>query len=59
MNASSVDLAIRAWCADAGVAVQVKCDLFEAIKKQFDDDGIEIPFAYQNVILHRPDQDQS
>lgn len=53
LNTSSVDLALRAWCKDAGVAVQVKYDLLEDLKKRFDAAGIEIPFAYQNVILHR------
>jgi len=29
----------------------VKYDITEAIKKRFDAEGIEIPFAYQNVIV--------
>lgn len=57
LNSSSVDFSLTGWCKDAGTAVGVKYDLFEAIKKRFDKEGIEIPFAYQNVILHQPAQD--
>lgn len=53
LSASSVDLTLRAWCADAGVAATVKADLLEDIKLRFDAEGIEIPYAYQNIILHR------
>lgn len=57
LGASSVDLMLRAWCADAGVAAAVKADLLEAIKKRFDAEGIEIPYTYQNVILRRAPSD--
>jgi small-conductance mechanosensitive channel len=57
LSASSVDLMLRAWCADAGVAAGVTADLLEAIKLRFDAEGIEIPYAYQNVILHRAPPD--
>jgi len=51
LNSSSVDLTLRVWCADAGDAATLRYDLLEQIKKRFDAEGIEIPFAYQNVIL--------
>ena len=51
LNTSSVDLSLRVWCADSAIAATVKNDLTEAIKKRFDTEGIEIPFAYQNVIV--------
>lgn len=51
LNTSSVDLSLRVWCADTAIAATVKNDLTEAIKKRFDAEGIEIPFAYQNVIV--------
>jgi len=51
LGGSSVDLSLRAWCADASVAKQVEFDLLEQIKTRFDEAGIEIPYAYQNVIL--------
>lgn len=51
LGASSVDFSLTAWCKDAGTAAGIKFDLLEAIKKTFDQEGIEIPYAYQNVIV--------
>ncbi|EBA09695.1 mechanosensitive ion channel family protein [Sagittula stellata] len=51
LGASSVDFSLRVWCADSGVAAGVKNDVFEAVKKRFDAAGIEIPYAYQNVLI--------
>lgn len=51
LGASSVDMNLRVWCENPAVAAAVKNDLIERIKKRFDKEGIEIPFAYQNVIL--------
>ncbi|MEL7689428.1 mechanosensitive ion channel family protein [Citromicrobium bathyomarinum] len=51
LGASSVDLSLRAWCADASSAKAVEFDLLEQIKTRFDEAGIEIPYAYQNVIV--------
>ena len=51
LGASSVDLSLRAWCADASTAKAVEFDLLEQVKKRFDEAGIEIPYAYQNVVL--------
>ena len=51
LGASSVDLNLRVWCPDPAVAAVVKYDLTESIKKRFDREGIEIPYAYQNVIV--------
>lgn len=51
LGPSSVDFTLRVWCADGGIAAGVKYDVLEAIKKRFDAEGIEIPFAYQNVIV--------
>ncbi len=59
LGTSSVDFSLRVWCKDSGDAWRVKNDLFEAIKKRFDAEGIEIPFAYQNVILKAPEKDES
>ena len=36
----------------AAVAWTVKCELLETIKRAFDTARIEIPYAYQNVILN-------
>lgn len=51
LNASSVDLSLRVWCEDPAIAAGVKYDLTEQIKKKFDAEGIEIPYAYQNIIV--------
>ena len=51
LGASSVDLSLRAWCSDAATAKTVEFDLLEQVKKRFDEAGIEIPYAYQNVVL--------
>ncbi len=51
LGASSVDFSLRVWCADSGVAAGVKNTVFEAVKKRFDAAGIEIPYAYQNVLI--------
>ena len=51
LAASSVDMNLRVWCADPAIAWTVKAELTEQIKKRFDAEGIEIPFAYQNIIV--------
>jgi len=51
LGASSVDLTLRVWCPDPVIGAGVKYDLTEAIKKRFDTEDIEIPFAYQNVVV--------
>ncbi len=49
---SSVVLTLRAWCPDAFKAKEFEFDLYERIKKKFDQEGLEIPYPYTNVILH-------
>lgn len=56
LNASSVDMTLRVWCKDAGDAAGLRYDLLEQIKKHFDAAGIEIPYAWQNVVLHRSEK---
>ncbi|HHS93870.1 MAG TPA: mechanosensitive ion channel family protein [Rhodobacterales bacterium] len=58
LNTSSVDMTLRVWCKDAGEAAGFRYDMLEAIKKRFDAEGIEIPFAYHNIIL-KSDSDQT
>jgi small-conductance mechanosensitive channel len=50
---SSVDLRAWAWAANTGDAFVLKCDLLKSIKERFDEEGIEIPFPYTNVILKK------
>jgi small-conductance mechanosensitive channel len=51
LGESSVTLTLQVWCADAGVAKQVECDLLEQAKKCFQDEEIEIPFPYRNLVV--------
>ena len=51
LASSSVNMTLRLWCSDSGTAWQAKNELLEAIKAAYDDVGIEIPYAYQNVVL--------
>ncbi|HCT31812.1 mechanosensitive ion channel family protein [Sulfitobacter pontiacus] len=51
LGPSSVDLTLRVWCPDPVIGAGVQYDLTEAIKKRFDTEDIEIPFAYQNVVV--------
>jgi small conductance mechanosensitive channel len=42
VSSAGTELTLSAWCADAGAAAQLKSDLLEAAKKQFDAAGIKI-----------------
>lgn len=46
----SINLRAWAWAKDVADAFVLECDLNESIKKRFDEEGIEIPFPYYNVI---------
>lgn len=48
----SVNLRAYVWASNQANAFVLGCDLLESIKKRFDDEGIEIPFPYRNVIHH-------
>ena len=50
---SSVILRAWAWASNADNAFVVKCDLLQSIKERFDQEGIEIPYPYTNVILKK------
>jgi small-conductance mechanosensitive channel len=47
---SSINLRAWAWAANTDDAFILKCDLLHAIKERFEQEGIEIPFPYTNVI---------
>lgn len=51
LGPSSVDFSLRVWCADSGAAAEVMSSVLEAVKKRFDAAGIEIPYAYQNILI--------
>lgn len=50
---SSVTLSLRVWCANAQDAKQVEFDLYERAKKSYEQEGIEIPFPYTNIVLKK------
>ncbi len=51
MNDSSVTIRAWAWCRNFGESFALKCDVFESIKKRFEDEGIEIPFPYRTIVM--------
>ncbi len=46
----AVTLRAYIWAATHVDAFAMGCDLLESIKKKFDEEGIEIPYPYRNVI---------
>jgi small conductance mechanosensitive channel len=48
----AVQLRAYVWAENQANAFIMGCDLLESIKKRFDDEGIEIPFPYRNIIHH-------
>lgn len=47
---SAIHLRAWAWAKDNADAFAMGCDLFESIKKEFDQEGIEIPFPHRTVV---------
>lgn len=39
-----------AWTPDFETSVQMRWDVLESVKKQYDKDGIEIPFPYRTIV---------
>ena len=54
LGASSVDLHIRPW-VKSGDYFAASCDLKEAIKTAFDDQGISIPYPQSEMHVHHVD----
>jgi small-conductance mechanosensitive channel len=50
---SSITLRAWAWASNSGNAFVMKCDLLKAIKERFDQEEIEIPYPYRNVIVKK------
>ena len=48
---SSVTLKAWAYSDTASNGFVMYCDLLRSIKERFDEEGIEIPYSYQNVII--------
>ncbi|WP_445738057.1 hypothetical protein [Mariniflexile sp.] len=51
LNDSAVTLRAWAWASNFGEAFEMKCDLYESIKKRFDTEGISIPFPHRTMVF--------
>tara|TARA_R110000868_G_scaffold284718_1_gene545124 strand:- start:165 stop:1295 length:1131 start_codon:yes stop_codon:yes gene_type:complete len=51
LNESEVTLRAWTWAQDYTSSFVMKCDLLESIKKQFDVQGIEIPFPHRTMVF--------
>ncbi|NNK76570.1 MAG: mechanosensitive ion channel family protein [Maribacter sp.] len=47
---SAINLRGWAWAKNSADAFNMGCELFEIIKKRFDDEGIEIPFPHRTLV---------
>jgi small-conductance mechanosensitive channel len=46
----SVKLRLLIWFKDRSIAYSSGCEIREAIKKRFDEEGIEIPYPYRTIV---------
>jgi len=53
LNDSAVTLRAWAWASNFGEAFEMKCDLYESIKKRFDKEGVEIPFPHRTMVFKK------
>lgn len=47
----SVNLKAYAWANDTIEAFNMQCDVLRAVKKEFDKQGVEIPFPYRTLVF--------
>lgn len=54
---STVNLRAYAWAANSGEGFVLKCDVYETLKKEFDLNGIEIPYPHRTIVYkNKPDE---
>jgi small-conductance mechanosensitive channel len=51
LDDSAVTLRAWAWASNFGEAFEMKCDIYESVKKRFDKEGIEIPFPHRTLLF--------
>lgn len=51
---SSVNIRAWAWAQSAPNSFIMGCDLYESIKKRFDQQGVEIPFPHRTIVYKNP-----
>jgi small conductance mechanosensitive channel len=56
LDDSAVTLRAWAWAKDYQSAFNMKCDLYESIKKRFDKEGIEIPFPHRTLVFKKSEE---
>ena len=49
----AVNMRLLVWFNDRSVAYSSGCEIREAIKKRFDEEGIEIPFPYRTIVYKK------
>ena len=49
-GSSSINLRAYVWTDDPFNAIQMHSDINKAIKKRFDEEGVEIPFPYHTIV---------
>ncbi|WNW02383.1 mechanosensitive ion channel family protein [Tenacibaculum sp. HL-MS23] len=48
---SAITIRAWAWAASFDDAFRMKCDLYESIKKRFDNEGVQIPFPHTTMVF--------
>lgn len=51
LDDSAVTIRAWAWAEDFPKAFVLKCDIYEAVKKRFDREGVEIPFPHRTLVF--------
>lgn len=59
LGESAIQLRAFVWTADTSSSFSILSDLRYAVKKEFDQQGIEIPYPYRNVVLKDNKKDAS
>lgn len=56
LNDFSVTIRAWAWARSFGNAFTLQCDVFESVKKRFNEEGIEIPYPYRTVVMKKDNE---